>query len=117
MDTTRLLGERRTTSAGDTTALDFYLRHYAEVFRPLLELMAAGFVLIAPNVPDVMMNLLGEYLNLRHKLLEREQTSSHRQNRQRRHQPKKLGTYLYETLGLPKQFVKDKRRAKKGNNE
>ena len=39
---TRLLAERRTTSAGDTTALDFYLRHYAEVFRPLLELMAAG---------------------------------------------------------------------------
>ena len=39
---TRLLAERRTTSMGDTTALDFYLRHYAEVFRPLLELMAAG---------------------------------------------------------------------------
>ena len=39
---TRLLAERRTTSMGDTTALDFYLHHYAEVFRPLLELMAAG---------------------------------------------------------------------------
>ena len=33
-------------------------------------------VVIVPNVPDVMMNLLGEYLSLRHKLLEQARTSS-----------------------------------------
>ena len=111
---TRLLAERRVTSAGDTTALDFYLRHYAEVFRPLLELMAAGVRVDSAQRARRYDELVGRVSELKTQIVgagadifSTGKTAKGGISR------KKLGTYLYETLGLPKQFVKDKKKGEK----
>ena len=110
----RLLAERRTTSAGDCLALDFYLRHYAEVFRPLLELMGAGvrvdsaqrarrYAELVERVSTIKVDIEAAGADI----FSTGKTAKGGISR------KKLGTYLYERLGLPKQFVKDKKKGEK----
>ena len=87
----------------DRGCLDFYLRHYADLFEPLMEMMLGGIRVDREIRANRLKTLLDEIAKLHMQVntaagedLYGKKAISH----------VKLRKYLYETLGLPKRFAK-----------
>ena len=110
----RLLEEVRRTSYGVIDGVEFYLRHYAELYQPLLGLMRAGVRVDESRRAERYAELVAQVGDLKGRLVEQGidiysvgKTAKGGISRQ------KLAKYLYEELGLPKQYVRNKKKGEK----
>jgi len=110
----RLLEEVRRTSYGVIDGVEFYLRHYAELYQPLLGLMRAGVRVDESRRAERYAELVAQVGDLKGRLVAQGidiyssgKTAKGGISRQ------KLAKYLYEELGLPKQYVRNKKKGEK----
>jgi DNA polymerase-1 len=83
--------------------LNFYLRHYAELYYPLLDMMLGGIRVDESKRARRSLELAREIDRLRTRVCELAGTNLYAAKAL---SPKKLQEYLYDTLKLPKRFGK-----------
>lgn len=110
----RLLQERRRTSRGDCDGIDFYLRHYAELHAPLLGLTRSGIRVDPVRRQQRYDELIAKVQRCKEQLKERgaDIYSTSKGSKGDISRPK-LSKYLYETLQLPTQYKRNKKKGEK----
>jgi DNA polymerase I-like protein with 3'-5' exonuclease and polymerase domains len=110
----RLLHERRVTSAGEIDGIEFYLKHYAEIYRPLLDLTRAGLRVDSVRRQERFDELTARVARAKEQLqsIGADIYATGKGSKGAISRPK-LATYLYRTLGLPTQYKRNKKKGEK----
>lgn len=110
----RLLCERRRTSVGEVDGIDFYLQHYAEMYTPFLALTRSGLRVDPVRRQQRFDELVARSRRHKANLIEAgADIYATGKNCKGSISRPRFAHYLYETLGLPKQFKRNKKKGDK----